>query len=506
VTPALVPGSVVVVGLVLASPPRGSWKMDEPLPSNKYVEPRRKYWLRMTLEEFTLLVLGEIQYQLSNPRPHYTLDYAWKTAWQKATWQKLGFDDFPFDNDQLSHPGAGAITYVFARANGFGMPASSIVTVTSAVLWKHFGEFQEDDFVNSIVTTSFAGIAIGESVSQLAAFFDAGRSTPFTQTLSFIFSPPRKVHDLIDGAQPLRTPRVDGPGLSRDVGHELRLWAGPIVTWSSSSDGPGRTSVDAAMGFRTRVINVPGYDDPGRTSRWWYDGNESGITADFQVGAGRLDDFFFLARVTPVGWFTKSVKGQNEEREGQRFWIGPAVGFEYVLHDYDRAETGAPPDRFSTSQLGLQFEHDLFFRHGRLRLQFALQGQFGPVQSLALNRYLAGGGSLAPLPVVVRNQGYYWSWGLGALPSVDLRLGPLRAGAFARLDQFAGTYALQPATLGKVPLHDWAVAADAWVGVAPIAPLELALVARRRARLGDVDGTTATRAETSLLTTVRLEF
>jgi hypothetical protein len=85
-------------------------------------------------------------------------------------------------------------------------------------------------------------------------------------------------------------------------------------------------------------------------------------------------------------------------------------------------------------------------------------------------------------------------------------LGPLRAGALARLDQFAGIYALQPAALGNVTLHDWALAADAWFGFSPITPLELAVVARRRARLGDVDGTTATRAETSLLTTVRLAF
>jgi hypothetical protein len=92
------------------------------------------------------------------------------------------------------------------------------------------------------------------------------------------------------------------------------------------------------------------------------------------------------------------------------------------------------------------------------------------------------------------------------MPVLDLHLGMLRAGGLARLDQFAGTYALQPETRGEVTLHDWALVADAWLGIAPIAPLELAVVARRRARLGDVDGTTVTRAESSLLTTVQLEF
>jgi hypothetical protein len=509
VTAAMAPGGLLALALVLGSPPQGAsskWNMDEPLPSFEYVEPRRKYWLRMTLEEFVLLVLGEIQYQLTNPFVHYTLDYAWKTAWEKATWQRLAFDDFPFDNDQLSHPGAGVLTYFFARSNGFGMAASSIVTVASATLWKHFGELREDDFVNSIITTSVAGTSIGESGSQLAAFFDAGSSTPLTQTLSFLFNPVRKVHDWIDGAQPLRTPRVDGLGLSRDVGHELRVWGGPIVTWTSSSEGPGRTNVDAAMGFRSRVVNLPGYDDPGRFSQWWYDGNESGLTADFQLGGGRLDDVYLLARVMPVGWFVKRVNGKGDEREGQRFWVGPAIGFEYALHDYDHADNGAPPDRFSTSQLGAQFEHDFFFRHGRLRTGFAMQGQFGPVQSLALSRYLATAGSVAPLPAALRDQGYYWCWGLGAMPVLDLHFGTLRAGGLARLDQFGGTYAIQPATRGEVTLHDWSVVADAWLGMAPIAPLELAVVARRRARLGDVDGTTVSRAETSLLTTVRLEF
>jgi hypothetical protein len=488
------------VGLpALASP--------EPIASNRYVRPRGKYWLRLTIEEMVLLGLGEIQYQVSEPMAHYTLRYDWSTVWEKMTWQKLGLDTFPFDNDQLSHPGAGALTYWFARSNGLGLAGSSLVTVSSAILWKQFGEFQESNFLNSIVTTSFAGVAIGEAASQLGSFLDAGRSTALTQTLSFLADPVRKVHDWIDGAKPLRTTNVDAFGLSRDVGSTLRLTAGWVVTRASSSERPDATMHDdLAVGLRTHIVNLPGYDDPGRTSRWWDDGNESDLAGDLQLGARGLDDVYLLARVAPIGWFTKKVKGRGDERAGQRFWIGPTVGFQYALHDYDRLGDGSPPDRFSSSQLGFEFEHDLFFPGGRLQTGLAIQGQFGPVQSLALHRYLAEGGNPNQLPEVVRAQGFYWSWGAGFAPAIEARVGRLRAGGLARLDAFRGTYALQGRTAGEALLRDWAFVADAWVGVLPAPELEIALVGRWRAREGAVEDTSASRAERSILTTATLAF
>ncbi|HXN32914.1 MAG TPA: DUF3943 domain-containing protein [Polyangiaceae bacterium] len=500
------PPPAAIAWIADATPAGSAAEFPAPIASNRYVRPRGKYWLRLTIEEAVLLGLGEVQYQVSDPQAHYTLPYDWTTVWQKLTWQKLGLDPFPFDNDQLSHPGAGAVTYVFARSNGLSLAASSTVTVASAILWKQFGEFQEDNFLNSVITTSFAGVAIGEAASQLASFLDAGRSTVLTRTLSFLVDPPRKVHDWIDGAEPLRTTNVDSFGLSRDVGATLRLTSGLVVTRASSSERSDRTFDDLAVGVRTHVVNIPGYDDPGRTSRWWDDGNESDLAGDLQLGARGLDDVYLLARVAPAGWFTKSVTGRGEGREGQRFWIGPTVGFDYVLHDYDRLGNGSPPDRFSTSQLGLELEHDLFFRHGSLRSALAIQGQFGPVQSLALNRYLTNAGDVSQLPEVVRAQGFYWSWGFGAAPAVELRVGPVRAGGLARLDAFRGTYALQAPTAGQVSLHDWAFVGDAWIGVLPVRELELAVDGRWRVREGVLDATASSRGERSILTTATLAF
>ncbi|MGA7119625.1 MAG: DUF3943 domain-containing protein [Polyangiaceae bacterium] len=477
-----------------------------PFASNRYRHPRRKYWLRLMIEEAFLLGLGEVEYQVSEPQAHYTLAYDWSTTWEKVTWQKVGLDTFAFDNDQFTHPVAGMLTYQFARSNGFGLAASSTVTTVSAVLWKQFGEFQESSFLNSIVTTSFAGVSIGEATSQLASYLDAGRSTPVTQVLSFLVDPVRKVHDWIDGAEPLRTTNVDAFGLSRDVEATLTLWGGTVATRASSSERPSTTYGDFALGARSHIVNVPGFDDPGRSSGWWGDGNESKLVCDVQWRPGGLDDLYFLARVAPVGWFTKKVTGKGEDRKGQRFWVGPTVGFDYVLHDYDHLGNGSPPDRFSTSQLGLEFEHTLFFPHGRLETGLAIQGQFGPVQSLALHSYLTNAGVVDELPQVLRAQGFYWSLGVGATPAVQLRLGPVRVGGLARIDEFHGTYALQSPTQGSIAMRDWAVVADAWIGVLPLPALELAVGGRRRTRNGVLGTTVASRDEDSILTTATLTF
>ncbi len=481
-------------------------ELTEPFASNRYVRPRRKYWLRLTIEEAVLLGLGEVEYQVSEPQAHYTLAYDWSTTWEKVTWQKVGLDTFPFDNDQFTHPVAGLLTYQFARSNGFGLAASSTVTAVSAILWKQFGEFQEDIFLNSIVTTSVAGVSIGEATSQLASYLDAGRATLVSRVLSFLVDPVRSVHDWLDGAEPLRTTNTDAFGLSRDVGATLRLSGGTIVTRASSSERPTTTYGDFAVGARAHIVNVPGYEDPGRSSGWWGDGNESDLGCDLQWRPGGLDDLYFLARVAPVGWFTKNVVGTGDDRKGQRFWIGPTIGFDYVLHDYDRLGDGSPPDRFSTSQLGLAFEHDVFFPHGRLETGLAIQGQFGPVQSLALHRYRTVDGAVGQLPEVLRDQGFYWSWGVGAAPAIQVRVGPVRAGGLARIDAFHGTYAFQAPTQGSVALHDWAVVGDAWIGVLPLPSLELAADGRWRTRNGGIGTTVASRDERSFLTTATLVF
>ena len=258
-----------------------------PFASNRYRHPRRKYWLRLMIEEAFLLGLGEVEYQVSEPQAHYTLAYDWSTTWEKVTWQKVGLDTFAFDNDQFTHPVAGMLTYQFARSNGFGLAASSTVTTVSAVLWKQFGEFQESSFLNSIVTTSFAGVSIGEATSQLASYLDAGRSTPVPKC-SLLVEYPCEVHDCMnDKRRAARTTNVDAFGLSRDVEATLTLWGGTVATRASSSERPSTTYGDFALGARSHIVNVPGFDDPGRSSGWWGDGSRSESSCRRAVEARR---------------------------------------------------------------------------------------------------------------------------------------------------------------------------------------------------------------------------
>ena len=499
---------IVLASLVAGGPSRAQEEScidcpSEPVASMLYVRPRPPNFLRLAIEEALLLALGFTQYASTVPASHFVLPFDSTTLIYKLTWQRVHFDADPYDSNQLSHPGAGTLYYEVARANGLGIVGSSLVAVLASVLWKTFGEFREYNTINDNITTPVAGIAVGESATQLGAFFDSGRSTALTNTLSLVFAPFRKIHDLVDGAEPLRTTNVDSLGFSRDIGHEFKISAGYDAVWGLSES----THAVATGEARTHLVNVAGYNEAGTKSRWLTNGNVSDLVARVGVDDRGIADAWLFARMTPVVFYKQDLTGAGPHLRGQRFFIGPTVGFDYMLHDFERPEVGL--DRWSRDMLGIEFEHDALFSGARLRSRLALQGDFSATHSIAYGAFVAAGGDTGLVSSTLREQGYYWSIGVGAAPAVELCIGPLRFGGAALLQQFwpvRGLDAEPQSVHGYAPLHDSALLAEGWVALRPIQALEISIATRQRLRQGIVGFATQTAEETSIATRAALVF
>jgi hypothetical protein len=132
--------------------------------------PRRRH-LRMALELTTIMVVGNRWYWRDNGKPNepdWQLKHDMSAVETKLTdaggWR---FDGNPFDINALGHPGFGAMTHFLARQNHYSMGETFLISTVASGSWEVFLELAEYGSLNDAMSTSTAGIPIGETAYQI---------------------------------------------------------------------------------------------------------------------------------------------------------------------------------------------------------------------------------------------------------------------------------------------------------------------------------------------------
>jgi|GEM_PF-3126890 hypothetical protein len=89
-----------------------------------------------------------------------------QTAWANVEGPWGITDEAPFPVTEIGHPIQGSLYFIAGRANGFDFWESAAGTAFGALMWKVFGEV-DDPYVNSLITTTMGGIALGEMLHRL---------------------------------------------------------------------------------------------------------------------------------------------------------------------------------------------------------------------------------------------------------------------------------------------------------------------------------------------------
>jgi Domain of unknown function (DUF3943) len=131
--------------------------------------PSRRH-VRMTLELAAIFAVGNRWYWRDNGKPN-EIDWQLKHD-MSAVKAKLGsdgwrFDGNPFDINALGHPGFGAMTHFLARQNNYSMPETFLISTVASGTWEVFLELAEYGSLNDALSTSTAGIPIGEAAYQI---------------------------------------------------------------------------------------------------------------------------------------------------------------------------------------------------------------------------------------------------------------------------------------------------------------------------------------------------
>jgi len=131
----------------------------------------KRHHRRMAIELAGIFGVGNRWYWRDNGDPNIV---DWQLPWgMEAIEAKLGtgggwrFDGNEYDINALGHPGFGMLTHLLARENHYGIGEAFAISTLASGTWEVFLEWAEYGSINDMLTTSTAGIPLGEAAHQI---------------------------------------------------------------------------------------------------------------------------------------------------------------------------------------------------------------------------------------------------------------------------------------------------------------------------------------------------
>ena len=497
--------TISLFAAVLALAPAARAHAEEPERlTSEYVQPVEPQYVRAALEQVILLGLGFSQYAANHDLNSRDWDfaYSWSGLRDKLSPRGYSFDTNGFDTNFIRHPAAGTTYYWAARANRLSVLESLAVATLASTFWEYIGELRERASLNDILVTPVSGMVLGEMTFQLGSFFDRSCDSMLNRTLGTVLGPIKTLHDLMDGATPLRETQCDRLGLSQRGEHsfELSILSGALGTLA----GPHVPSrIETRLELKTRIVALETYGAEGTGTRHFTDGNQTEFLLRGSFVSSDWTDFSLRATVVPFGLHYRAISRIDDGRRGSELLFGLLVGTEYVVHRFSQwqAATRLRDRYFELDVPGVSFEYRLLFGESVLSLELQTGVAFVAVDALALPEFrkLA---QQPPLPTITHADGYNYAFGFRLQPRISWRYRGLQVGAeLAAVRATAVTFGDRTEErLDYAHADERRTLATVWVRIGPEAwPLRFTFQAAWLQRAAVLAGARAERAELSLL-------
>lgn len=452
-------------------------------------------YLRALLELSGVMTFGFLWYVTQTEIvDDYDVKYSWPVFRRKLSGDAIGLDSNHFGTNFIGHPLGGLGYYFAARHNRLSVAASLGFATSGSLLWEYFGEVRERVSLNDMIVTPLAGLALGESWTQLGAFFDRSSPALHNRILGSTFAPLKAVNDALDGVSPARAKHLDRHGFPADEWHQFDLDTAIATTWQRPTAESRETSVtpEWRLSLVSQLARLPELDQAAQHSLVFDDANVSSIDVEAAIASTGLADLSLTTQVMLFGHsFRDVVRAPNGGLWGHSTLLGFTVGYQYSVHDYDR-DRPRPIDKISGVQpLGLLFEHRADLGGARLRSRLEANGSFGGITPYALSAYRLQAPSDVEPSTVLDERNYYFGIGGGVAGTFVVDAGPFEAQSGLRYERFTQVDSDLPAVDQRLKLF-----MRAGSGI-PGTPLRATAFIERRSRAGELDTAHAQRAEIS---------
>ena len=448
------------------------------------VQPVR-YW-RAALEEAVVIGGEALQYWKDRDinSEDWDLGYNWTSFSGKLDGTAYSFDTNRFVTNFAYHPAAGTLYYLAPRSNHLGVLESLGFAFAASSFWEIFAEFRERVSVNDMWVTPLSGLSLGETTTQLGAFFDRGCDSRLNRALGWAFGPARSLHDAIDGAEPRRAASCDEWGFDAASQHRFRLTLGAVQMRAANGElyGTSRGRLE------TSIVNLPDADDVGQGWRSFADGNVSDMTLGLAYGANAIQDMLIETRATLAGaQYQRRRGGSPGPGLADRGLFGVVVGTQYSLHRYATAEAldsvflvdaPAVTVRWTGRRAGYSFE-----------LGLDAGATFGGMDAFALDAYRKREGD-GGLTTIAKQQRYNYVLGVALVPRLRLQLAGAELGLSARSERVVGLRFLDryadSAHTGTAPVSEQRRQAWLWLSLGPATGVRLTFSVEAGDRHGSI--------------------
>ena len=390
--------------------------------------PRQRHLLRTSSELALLLVVGTGWYWLQqddNSRD-WDLDPTLESLWKKITGEAVRLDDNRVYTNIFNHPFTGAGYYLAARSNGYTAFESFLFTLAASTVWEYFIEYLEMVSLNDQVFSPIGGTVLGEVFYQLGEFFTTSADTKTNRILKWAFGAPQNFHRGLDGTSMPRATSTDRFGFRNDIWHQFSLFGGVGVA--------GDTMI-GEIGVESQIIHLPGYGTrPGQVSGFIDDTMFTQLRVGASFSASGLQDVSVFLKVMLFGYFHQHLtRMQNDMLSGYSLLIGPVTAYELNTHDW--SETGSN-DVYGIIHILGPSMHLLYTQNTlHLRLIMDFSGDFAAIHAFAVDAFEQVG-SLEFAKSVLREEQYYYAFGLTARAQATLTYGGLEVGVSGRYSYY----------------------------------------------------------------------
>ena len=459
-----------------------------------------QYYLRAALEELGLLGLGLVHYfsQHDANSVDWDLDYDWQSFERKLDGSAYAFDTNYFDTNFITHPGAGTLYYWAARGNRLSALESLGYAFASSTLWELFGEFREQTSINDLVVTPVTGFVLGETTTQLGAFFDRSCKTFANQLAGVVFGPSKSLHDAVDGLHPARDESCDRYGLATAGSHRLHVWAGYAAV-TELSEPRDDVAGEFRAGLHAGVAHLDAMHQPGTGWLSFVDGNVATLRTELALGKGQLNDLKVNARTVPAGLHYRSLRGLGTHLSGSEIVVGALFATEYSQHRYDRP-SGKLDKLFVLNAPGAALLWMLQRGRRLFEVELDTAAALAGADTFALAAYRVEHPS-PDLPSVTLAKGYSHAVGFTLAPRVRLRTETAELGLDARSDRLYAVRVMDRSshTRAHVPIAEKRQRARLWLSFGPATGLvQTTFWTEVEQRVGTIDSTRTARLEVAV--------
>ncbi len=399
-----------------------------------YRTPQSPAYLRAGALQFGVLGagMGWYYWNKESNQLDWEYNYDWTTFRAKLEGSGYSFDSNLFDTNALAHTGAGTLYYVGARGNRMSIGGALAVAFASSLVWEVIGEFRERVSVNDMLVTPLAGAALGESLFQLAAFFERGCDRPLNHTLALTFAPTKALADALDGAEVLHSSRCDGNGFPRIGYHRFEFSVGSRVVRSAGA-GADVPRVLGELRAKTEVVNLRRFGQPGTGWMSFADGNVSSLELVAAAGAVGVSDFRVDARTLLAGLHFRNIRAGHGGSRGHEFLFGAGLGLEYSRHRYGDVHQRHDP-AFVLEVPSMLARYRSLSGHTQWDLGLVVAPSYASIGGFALPAYDLQS-DRGELTTVARQHGYNHAFGVSLSPRIEWSRDRLRVGFEVRNDR-----------------------------------------------------------------------